>query len=82
MRRGNASILILAVLAVSDAAKTTSPKLGSKKEHPLIRPVCGAMAACTAEAMTMPIDMTKVCELADNRLRTLLACCLVSVRVH
>lgn len=29
-------------------------------EHPLVRPVCGSLASCTAEVATLPIDVTKV----------------------
>jgi hypothetical protein len=57
------SLLLLGILCLgTDAAKVLKPSLlaQKKEEHPLIRPVCGALAACTAEAMTMPIDMTKV----------------------
>ena len=53
--------ILFAALSASDAAKTNAPTLGQKKEHPIVRPVCGALAACTAEALTMPIDITKVC---------------------
>lgn len=54
--------LLCGVLCLADAAKVVKPLLLAQKqeEHPLIRPVCGALAACTAEALTMPIDMTKV----------------------
>ena len=31
-----------------------------KDEHPLIRPVSGGLASCTAEICTLPIDRTKV----------------------
>lgn len=47
----------LAVVGVTAApVKVPLPK----REHPLVRPVCGALASCTAEACTMPIDVAKV----------------------
>lgn len=61
--------ILFAALSASDAAKTNAPTLGQKKEHPIVRPVCGALAACTAEALTMPIDITKVCASAPREHR-------------
>ena len=51
---------------VSSAAPVKAPKLKRQQEHPLVRPVCGALASCTAEACTMPIDVTKVCTCAHH----------------
>lgn len=50
-------MLVMALAAhTATGAGVSRPKKG---EHPLIRPVCGALASCTAEACTMPIDVTK-----------------------
>lgn len=54
----SAAMLVMALAAhTATGAGVSRPKKG---EHPLIRPVCGALASCTAEACTMPIDVTKV----------------------
>lgn len=46
-------VLLCALLGCAAARKR-------KAEHPLIRPLCGGLAACTAESLTMPIDVAKV----------------------
>ena len=69
-RRSNpplAPLLVLLACAadVAHGGSVGKPSGAKKQEHPLVRPICGALASCTAEACTMPIDVTKVrCQLA------------------
>jgi len=49
------------LVALASGAPTKAPQRPQRRtEHPLVRPVCGALASCTAEACTMPIDIAKV----------------------
>jgi hypothetical protein len=60
--------LVFLVLApFASSAPLKAPQ--QRREHPLVRPVCGALASCTAEACTMPIDITKArcAQTAPNR---------------
>ena len=57
MATGPTALLAIG-LALASGAPVKPPI--KRQEHPLVRPVCGALAACTAEAMTMPIDIAKV----------------------
>ena len=53
--------VVLFCLVATLASGASVKKPSKKPEHPLIRPVCGALASCTAEAATLPIDIAKVC---------------------
>ena len=53
-------LLLLLSAALVAGAPVKAPALKRKVEHPLVRPVAGALASCTAEAFTMPIDVAKV----------------------
>jgi len=53
-------VVILSLLASVSASAPPAGGPASRREHPLLRPVCGALASCTAEAATLPIDVTKV----------------------
>jgi len=59
VRLVRAALLLIAVASV-EAAAVKKPSKPSLQEHPLIRPLCGGLAACTAEALTLPIDVVKV----------------------
>ena len=62
------TVLLVVALPALAGANVPAPSLqaagtssqSSNKEHPAVRPVCGSLAACTAEALTMPIDIAKV----------------------
>ena len=53
-------VALAVLVAASAAAPVKSPPLKRRTEHPLVRPLCGALASCTAEACTLPIDIAKV----------------------
>ena len=59
--------VVLLLAASANARSLPQPTLTAsaggaarKDEHPLIRPVSGGLASCTAEICTLPIDRTKV----------------------
>jgi hypothetical protein len=54
--------VLVAATSLSVSANPSSTKAPSpgKSEHPLVLPVCGALASCTAEMFTLPIDVAKV----------------------
>lgn len=68
MSRAVVALLLSCGLALASAGAVGKPAGKDKKpEHPLVRPLCGALASCTAEALTMPIDVTKVrCQIASG----------------
>ena len=60
-------VAVLLLAASANARSLPQPTLTAsaggaarKDEHPLIRPVSGGLASCTAEICTLPIDRTKV----------------------
>ena len=60
-------VTVLLLAASANARSLPQPTLTAsaggaarKDEHPLIRPVSGGLASCTAEICTLPIDRTKV----------------------